>query len=53
MTVTNGHKDPDALMMAITVELDATVDGRGSDGPTRASSSVCGARRATRDLRRP
>jgi uncharacterized protein YndB with AHSA1/START domain len=26
MTVTNVHKDPDALTMAITVELDATVE---------------------------
>lgn len=26
MTVTNVHKDPDALMMAITVELDATLE---------------------------
>ena len=38
-------KDPKALTMTVTVELDVPVERAGSRGPTRASSSSGGARR--------
>ena len=48
MTVTNVHKDPEALTMTITAEFDAPIGAYGRCGRTPACSSGGGARRPTR-----
>ncbi len=47
MTVTSVRKDPDALTMTITAELDAPVERAWSCGLTPGSSSAGGAHRPT------
>ena len=49
MTVTNVHKDPDALTMTITASSPPRSNGSGSSGPTRATRALVGPARLPGD----